>query len=225
MDEITLRIIVEIISAIACAILLWFMIKPYIVTREGRYIGLPLGFGFLGASYALSAIAYAQPHFYESDIKWIQLLFRAFAFLFLAVAYYFSKKPNKNTRYIWDIIFSGLFVCLAALILLNFIAPQIPLRTYLTLGSSIRILNIVFLTYILIHCYREYAKEPDPVAIWVLSGYALLGLSQLSYLIINFYSGVFAFWVSLALRLTSIVVFLIVSYRTFCKLKNGIKHE
>ena len=219
MSDIILRIAVEIISAVACAVLLWFMIKPYIVTREGRYIGLPLGFGFLGASYALSAIAYAQPNFYESGIKWIQLLFRAFAFLFLAVAYYFSKKPTKNTRYIWDIIFSGLFVSLAALLLLNFIAPQIPIRSYLTLSSFIRILNLVCLTYIFIHCFREQAKEPDPISIWVLSGYALLGLSQLSYLIVNFYSGVFAFWVSLALRLTSLAVFLISASKTFYLIK------
>ena len=101
MYDITLRIVVEIISAVACAILLWFMIKPYTVTREGRYIGLPLGFGFLGASYTLSAIAYAQPHFYESDIKWIQLLFRAFAFLFLAVRLLFLKKTKqKHTLYL-----------------------------------------------------------------------------------------------------------------------------
>ena len=205
------------------------MIKPYTLTREGRYIGLPLGFGFLGASYALSAIAYAQPNFYDSDlngIKWAQLLFRAFSFVFLAVAYYFSKKPSKNTRYLWDIVFSGLFVCLAALFLLFLVAPQIPLSNYQTLNIFIRVLNIVCLSYIFIHCFREHAKEPEPISIWVITGYAIFGLSQFLYLVLYFYFGApgsFAFWVSIALRLTSLAIFLYATYQTFYQFGKGSK--
>ncbi len=203
------------------------MIKPYTVTREGRYIGLPLGFGFLGASYALSAIAYAQPNFYDSSvnsIKWVQLLFRAFSFVFIAVAYYFSKKPSKNTRYVWDIVLSGLFVCLAALVLLFLVAPQIPLNSYQTLNIFIRVVNIVCLSYITIHCFREYAKEPDPISVWVVIGWALLGLSQFSYLILYYYySSSFAFWVALTVRLASLAIFLFAAYRTFYQLEKGSK--
>jgi hypothetical protein len=218
-----LQIAVEIISAVACFILLKFMIKPYTVTREGRYIGLPLGFGFLGVSYALSAIAYSQPNFGYSHLKWIQLLFRAFSFIFLAVAYYFSKKPSKNTRLIWDIIFSGLFVCLAALLLLVFIAPQIPQSSYQTVNDFVRVINIICLSYICIHCIREHTKEPDPISIWILGGYILLDLSQFSYLIFNIYSVDFTFWGSLALRLISFAVFLFATYRSFHMQKEGAK--
>ncbi len=218
-----LQIAVEIISAVACFILLKFMIKPYTVTREGRYIGLPLGFGFLGASYALSAIAYAQPNFGESHLKWIQLLFRAFSFIFLAVAYYFSKKPSKNTRLIWDITFSGLFVGLAALLLLVFIAPQVPLSSYKTINVFVRVINIICLSYISIYCTREHTKDPDPILIWVLGGYAFLGLSQFSYLIFNIYSVGFTFWGSLALRLISLAIFLVATYRTFHMQEKGNK--
>ncbi len=80
------------------------MIKPYSLTREGRYLGLPLGFAFLGASYAISAFTYSELYYF-SDFLWIQLLVRTFAFVFLAVTYYFSKKPSKNTRLMWDITF------------------------------------------------------------------------------------------------------------------------
>jgi hypothetical protein len=228
MSDPILRITVEIISAAICIILLKFMIKPYTVTREARYIGLPLGFGFLGASYALSAIAYAQPNFYDSDInniKWIQLLFRAFSFVFLAVAYYFSKKPSKNTRYAWDIALSGLFVSLLTLLTIFFIAPQIPLQNYSTLNIFIRILNIVCLFYICIHCLREHKKDPDPISLWVFYGYAILGLSQLLYLIIYFYLGPpgdLAFWVAVATRLAGLTIFLFASYQTFHQLKKGI---
>ena len=98
----TIRILIEIISVIACCFLLRFMIKPYIITREARYIGLPLGFGFLCTSYVLSAIAILQPYYFGSRFMWLQPLeitFRTFAFTFLAVNYYFSENPQKIREY------------------------------------------------------------------------------------------------------------------------------
>jgi hypothetical protein len=65
-DEV--RIIVEIASAIACFILVRFMIKPFQLTRESRYIGLPLGFIFLGISYAIAAIAYTEPIYFFNEL-------------------------------------------------------------------------------------------------------------------------------------------------------------
>jgi hypothetical protein len=75
------------------------MIKPYRLTGEGRYLGLPLGFGFLGISYILGAIALSQLFFSYSEIAWIPLLARTFAFSFLVVTYYFSKKPQRILDY------------------------------------------------------------------------------------------------------------------------------
>jgi hypothetical protein len=202
------------------------MIKPYSATHEGRYIGLPLGFGFLGASYAISAIAFFHPYSQgiSNAVTWTQLLFRGFSFVFLAVTYYFSKKPSKNTHYFWNITFSVLFVLLGAFLLLFFIAPQIPLGNYLMLNIFIRSLNVVCLSYIFIHCFKEYVKKPNPESIFVISSYALLGLSQFLYIILTVgfgYTVSLAFWVSLALRLTSLFVFLFATYRTFYQLKNG----
>lgn len=229
MSDPTLRIALEVISAVVCIILIRFMIKPYMVTREGRYIGLPLGFGFLGASYALSAWAYIQPNFYDSDVnsvKWIQLLFRGFSFVFLAVSYYFSKKPTKNSRYAWDIAFSGLFVGLAASLIVYFVSPYVPLQNYSTLNIFIRFVNIACLSFICIHCYREYAKDPEPISKWILYGYALLGASQLIYLILYFISSGstsdYAFNISVTLRLLALATFLFATYRTFYQFVKGI---
>lgn len=216
------RIIIEIVSAVACIILLKFMIKPYSVTRESRYIGLPLGFGFLGASYILSAVAYAQPNFYDSDLKWVQLLARAFSFLFLAVAYYFSKKPSKNSRLIWNITFSLLFVSLGSLLIVLFVAPPAVLgnyQSYQTVNLFVRILNIVCLSYIVIHCFRENQKEQDKMAKFIISGYVLLGVSQGSYLLYVLYTDYSAFWVSIALRLFGLAIFLVAAYKTFYQFK------
>ena len=216
------RIAIELVSAVACIILLKFMIKPYTLTREGRYIGLPLGFGFLGVSYILSAVAYAQPNFYDSGLKWVQLLARAFSFLFLAVAYYFSKKPSKNSRLIWDITFSLLFVCLGALLIVLFVAPPAVLgnyQSYQTVNLFVRALNIVCVSYIVIHCLRENQKEYDKMTMLILSGYVLLAVSQGSYLLWILYTDYSAFWVSLILRLSGLAVFLIMAYQTFYQYK------
>jgi len=228
MNEIIIaRTAIEILSATICLILLKFMIKPYSTTRENRYIGLPLGFGFLGASYTLSAIAYIERDYLNSAIgttMWTQLLFRGFAFLFLAVTYYFSKKPTKKSRPLWNTIFSGLFVTLSALLLV-LIAPQIPLNNYLTINTFIRILSISCIVYIVIHCFREYKKDPDPITRWVLYSYGILGFSQLIYSIIFFYnSGTYAneaFFLSISLRLISLSIFLFASYQTFYQFKKG----
>jgi hypothetical protein len=220
-----LRVAVEVISTIACFFLLRYMIKPYTVTREGRYIGLPLGFGFLGLSYILSAIAYIQPDFVDSHLKWLQLLARAFSFVFLAVGYYFAKKPSKNSRLIWDITFSALIVCLAALILLIFVAPQIPIPSYRTLNLSVRILSIICLSYIVIHCIRENKKETEKEATWVISGYSLLGISQFLILIWIIYNLEIFFWSSLAFRLVGLTFFMFAIFQTFRIWKKRQKNE
>ncbi len=118
------RITVEIVSAIICFILARFMIKPYQLTREGRYLGLPLGFLFLGVSFTISsgsmlAGIFSIPRNYYTEFSWLQLFIRTFAFLFLAVTYYFSKKPSKNSRLMWDLTFSLLAVVLMALLLMG----------------------------------------------------------------------------------------------------------
>ena len=76
------RIIIEVISAIACFVLVKFMINPFKLTGETRYLGLPLGFGFLGLSYAFSAFSFS-PYFNFIKLGWIQLFVRGFVSFFL----------------------------------------------------------------------------------------------------------------------------------------------
>jgi hypothetical protein len=215
-----LRVTIEIISAVACFILVRFMIKPYQVTREGRYIGLPLGFSFLGASYAISAVTYAGFANYNEIIWRFQLILRAFSFVFLAVAYYFSKKPTENSHYIWKIVFSGLLVILATSVLLTFITPYTPRNNYL--DFAVRIVSITCIVYIFIHCLREKTIAQDPYAKWVVVAYALLGLSQYSIIVWIADFSYFAFWGSLIFRLASLVVLLTVTYRIFYRPKKGV---
>jgi hypothetical protein len=217
----TARVIVEIASVIMCIILVKFMIKPYQFTREARYVGLPLGFSFLGISYALSAIAFTEPDYFFRELLWLQLLTRTFAFVFLSITYYFSKSPSKNSRLLWDITLSFVIVALVALCLLLIIAPQFALRGYTNTQVYVRVFNIICLSYIVIHTLRSHVKEPDPTTIWIPLGFILLAISQYSLLFWLIDASLAAFIGALALRLVALAVFLFVSYLTFHMLRKG----
>jgi hypothetical protein len=212
------RITVEVVSVIVCFILVKYMIKPYWLTREIRYLGLPLGFGFLGVSYAIAAIAYTEL-FYFVELLWIQFLARTFAFVFLAVTYYFSKKISKNIRLLWNITFSLLIVCVVGLFLVSFIFPQITASSYNASQLYVRVFNIICLSYIAIHTLKSHISKPDPTTIWTPLGFILLAISQYSLLFWYNDNSLAAFTGSLVLRLMALTVFLVISYRSFYKRK------
>jgi hypothetical protein len=208
------RITVEVVSVIICFILVKYMIRPYWLTRETRYLGLPLGFSFLGISYVISAIAYTELfHFYE--LRWIQLLTRTFAFVFLAASYYFSKKILEKTRIWWDLVFSLLIIILMASFLVIFIFPQVTLNTYTDSQIYVRLFNVICLSYIAIHTLKSHISKPDPTTIWIPLGFILLAISQYSLLFYYTDNSLAAFTGSLALRLMALAVFLAVSYSSF----------
>jgi heme A synthase len=211
----TIRTVVEIVSAILCFILIRFMIKPYKLTGEGRYLGLPLGFGFLGVSYILGAIAFSQTFFPYRELAYIQLFSRTFAYCFLVVTYYFSKKPSKNSRIKWDITLSLLIVALTASIVIAIIIPQFAVDSYQAAQVYVRIFNIICLIYISIHTLRSHINKPDRTTILIPFGFILLGISQYSLLIWAIDESIFAFNGALVLRLTALAIFLFVSYLTF----------
>ena len=221
LDALTLtRITVEAVSVIICVILVKFMIKPYKLTGESRYLGLPLGFIFLCVSYSIAIIAYLKPANFFKELLWLQALTRTFAFVFLAATYYFSKKPIKNTHLIWNITFSALIVILVSLFIVTIIAPQIAAPAYTSTQLYMRIFNIICLTYIAIQTINSHIKKPDPTTIWTPFGFILLGISQYSLLAWYVDSSYSAFIGALAIRLVGLSVFLMVTYQTFYRSKN-----
>jgi hypothetical protein len=208
------RITVEVVSVIVCFILVRYMIKPYWLTREVRYLGLPLGFGFLGVSYAISAIAYTGLYYFF-ELIWIQLLARTFAFVFLAVTYYFSKKTSNKTRILWDLTFSLLIVSLIVLLIVAFIFPQVTSDSYTASQMYVRVFNVICLSYIAINTLRNHVRKPEPTTIWIPLGFILLATSQYSLLFWYIDNSLAAFTGSLALRLMALVIFLAVAYLSF----------
>lgn len=218
------RITIEVVSAIACFILVRFMIKPFRLTGENRYLGLPLGFGFLGASYAFSAFSYSPLFTFYNWVNfgWMQLLIRVFAFLFLAVTYYFSKS-EKNPRLLWNMTLGLLLVILTLLILLTIISPTISHPDYLLYYTCGRVISFACLCYISIHALRSHIEQLDPTTLEAPFGYFLLAIDQYSSLIWRVDASYSALFGGLAFRLAGLAIFLYVSYRAFYSSKRGYR--
>jgi hypothetical protein len=201
------------------------MIKPYEITGENRYLGLPLGFGFLGATYVLSAFTYymesQMPIMSLLKIFYIQLIARTFAFFFIAITYYFSKKPTEKSRLIWKTTLTLLFTLLITSFLVVSI-PNVTLDSYRITRNIFRVTNIIIILYICIHTFRSHIKKPDPKTIWIPLGYVILLVSQYSvffYQLDGSYSALFA---TLILRLVFLSVFLIVTFGVFYRGKEKV---
>jgi hypothetical protein len=192
------------------------MTRPYKLTREGTYLGLPLGFGFLGISFAFSAIAYS-PLAQNSDprVLWFNLLTRTFAFAFIAATYYFSNKKSNNRLLMGEVTISLIFIALATLLSLIIITPNFTFDIYSQYNVYFRIFNIICLSYVAIFTLRSHIKNPDPNTIWIPFGFIFLAMSQYTLLFWYIDSSFSAFVGSLATRLVSLTIFLFVGFQTF----------
>jgi hypothetical protein len=218
------RITVELLSIIACIVLVRFMIKPYQLTREERYLGLPLGFGILGISFFFNIIALTVPFYSIPVLTWPQHVTRAFAFIFLATTYYFSNK-SKNKRTFWNLTLSSLIIALIILSIVLIFTPQFELTKYQYVQwYLIRPLNIICLLYVFIHTLRSHIKKPDPTTIWIPLGFILLAASQFTLALWYLNYSSLVFWAGLAFRSIGLAVFLIVAILTFYT-PTGKKYE
>ncbi len=215
----TFRVVYEVASAIFCFILVRFMIKPYQVTGESRYLGLPLGFGFLGATYALSAFVYFQPHFFGRGTIYFQLVVRTLAFAFLCVTYYFSRKSGGSRR-LWNTTLALLITAVLVSFLL-LIIPDIALPSYQLTSTFTRGLNLIFIVYLCAHTLRSHLEKPDPETLWIPLGYILFGISQYSLIIYAIDNSMSAWWGALAIRWAGLALFFFVSYESFYRIKKG----
>jgi hypothetical protein len=215
-----IRTLIEVISALMCFILVRFMIKPYEITGESRYIGLPVGFGFLGTTYIISALAFYVPRIFGENTIYIQLIARTFSFFFISSTYFFSTKSTRDSKRLWTFT----LIILITSVIISFLIlslPVITLPNYIATRNFLRVLNLIFILYICSHTFRSHIQKPDPTTIWIPLGYAFLAVSQYSILIFQLDGGLYAFFAGLILRLVFLSVFLIVSFRAFFHTRKG----
>lgn len=205
---------IESISAIACFILIKFMVTPFRLTRETRYLGLPLGFGFLGVSYIFTAIAHISLIDF-SDKWWIQLFFRAASFLFLLITYLFSGTIKKRNK-LWTTSIGVLIAILAFLILLSIFSPQTLGSDYTSAQKYVRVFNLICIFYIICHILKSHIAQPeDPITLLFPFGYISLGIGQLLQIIWAVDNSLLAFWIGIAFRLIGLTIFLLIAYKIF----------
>jgi hypothetical protein len=211
------RFIVEIVSVIIYFILLYYMIKPYKLTRETRYLGLPLGFFFLGVSEIILASQIIYP---ITQINGLSVTIRTFAFVFIAMTYYFSKKPSKNSQLIWSTTLSVIILSLTLVCLVLFVAPTLNLLVPVTFSIFLRVISLFCLAYICIHILRSQLEKTTPMTFWIPLGFLFLLVSEYSQLIRivdqDFAYGL-AFVGGLTFRFLAFAVFLYVVTKDFIR--------
>jgi hypothetical protein len=209
------RVIYEVVTAILCFILVWYMMKPYRFTRMKQYVGLPLAFGLLGASYLFSAVIYALPSFFHQDMMWFQLVARTFAFIFLSATYYFSKKQSMTSQLLWKVTFSLIVVAILMSIIAVLFIPQSGFEDYRVASSYTRIFIMISLSYVTISALKSHLNKPDSTTLFTPFGYILLAISQYSLVIWAADASMIAFWGALALRGGGLAILFLVAYVTF----------
>lgn len=209
------RLAIEVISAVLYFILVKYMIKPYYLTKEIRHLGLPLGFFFLGLSEVILASQIIQP---ISELNGFSVTIRTFAFILLAMTYYFSKKSSDYSQIVWSITISIIIVSLAFFCIILLVSPVINLEIPKSLSIFLRFISLFFLAYVCIHTLWNHVKNITSSTFWIPLGFALLAISQYSQLIRMIDGGYaygFAFVGALVARFLSLAVFLYVAYTTF----------
>jgi hypothetical protein len=212
-----IQFVIEVVSAILSFVLVGFMYKPFEFTREGRYLGLPLGFTFLGASEVFLAVGI----FYDfEELRVFSLIARTFAYIFIATTYIFSKKPKKNSSIIWNITFSLIVVTSAAVSLLMLNGTIVGLGLPVNPSVYFRVIALICISYVCLHTLRSHIKAPDRDTIWIPLGFILLGISQYSMLIWaadTHYAYGIAFAGAWIARIAGLCVIIAVSYITLHK--------
>jgi hypothetical protein len=208
---------IEVASAALCFVLVKFMFKPYGLIGEGRYLGLPVGFAFLGISEAMLAIGVLQP---ASELRLLSLLTRTFAYVFMAATYRFSMESSRNNRLAWNITVSLIVVTLATLAIVMLRGFQFGLNLNPSLSVILRLIALFCISYMAVNTLRSHIQAPEPSTIWIPLGFILLGISQYSMIIwagdTNFVEG-YAFWGGLIARFAGLSLFIAVSYLAFFK--------
>jgi hypothetical protein len=213
-DNLTLSSL-DAVSAVICFVLVWYMAKPYRYTGGRQYIGLPLAFSFLDASFFMGLARLLESASIVDVMRWIQLFTQSYAYAFLAVTYFFSKTGKNSTRIWLKIAFVGILSVAVVSYIFIFVAPIYDLPNFNSVDDYMRIFNIVCLTYIVIYVLRGYVHKPTANTIWIPFGFLMLDFSQYSFLIWSLDASFIAFLGAHFLRLVGLLIILIVAYQIF----------
>lgn len=221
MDNLFLVLVEGLSAAIAFA-LVWFMVKPYRMTGENRFLGLPIGFAFLGVSYICmgASLSLGESSLLD-EMRWLQLFTGAYAFVFIAVTYHLSFETREQKARLLMQAFASLMVLVSIfLFVVVFLPPVLAFPSYKAADQYFRVFNMILALYVTLQTLRSHALKPESKTILAPLGYALLAFSQYSFLIWSLDSSFSAFIGAHAIRIVGLLVFLFVSYEAIIARKN-----
>jgi len=221
MDNLFLVLVEGLSAAIAFA-LVWFMVKPYRMTGENRFLGLPIGFAFLGVSYIFmgASLSLGESSLLD-EMRWLQLFTGAYAFVFIAVTYHLSFETREQKARLLMQAFASLMVLVSIfLFVVVFLPPVLAFPSYKAADQYFRVFNMILALYVTLQTLRSHALKPESKTILAPLGYALLAFSQYSFLIWSLDSSFSAFIGAHAIRIVGLLVFLFVSYEAIIARKN-----
>jgi hypothetical protein len=165
----------------------------------------------------LAGTLYFESFRFVGEVKWLQLFTQTYAFSFLAVTYFFSRKPSKYSRLWWNVTYAGiaLVAVISYLVVVEPFVLNLGLPSYDKANQYLVVFNIICLAYVSIHTLRSHAIKPDAKTIWIPLSYLLIGFGQYSLLIWTIDSSLTAYIGAQFLRLAGLLILLFVSYQTF----------
>jgi hypothetical protein len=194
----------ELVSATLALIVVVSLIRLFRVTRRGYLFGLPIGFSFLTVGYVIFTFSYMLTELVH-PLTLLALVCQCYGFVFVAVTYFLKKRWGRIGKWFFSAIIV-LAVAVTTTIIMN--ASFVP--PYHAYAGAFRVTNVILLGYILSDLFRGVRSERRGIGPFVLASYALLGLSQYSYLIWSRDNGFLSFLLGHLMEIIGLAILAIV---------------
>jgi hypothetical protein len=180
---------IELVSAMLALAVAGSTLKLFHVVRRNYLLGLPVGFSFLALGYLSSSASYALPALTD-PLTWFALLCQTYGFAFVAVTYLLKKNSRLGRVAQWLISIMIILAVIAATII---VVQTERIPSYQTFDEAFSITNIFLLSYILIELYPKVRADRHGIGTAILASYAVLAVSQYSYLLWRLDGGFWSF--------------------------------
>ena len=156
------------------------MLKSWTTVRLDYLLGFPVGFGLLAIAYVMLDINYVFP--LTNSWNWARLLLGSWGFAFLAVTYFLRYGPAKrDDSGAMNLALATLGVLTIFSFALAIFLPLTLLPSFLTTELAFRVVNVVFLGYVIYSLSRALKTQTELSS--VVLGFTFLAIEQCSLLL------------------------------------------
>jgi len=207
----------EFVSIGLALVLVYFLLKICRFTRSISLLGLPIGFSHLALSYTFLALylLYEENAIFSDSMLWLRLITQSFGCAFIAFSYYFTAKTDKPVRRLLMVIsVASVLSILTFFVALLVTPPFLVLPSVQVAGNYSRVLNLVFLGYVVYYLVARLRSRDREFSDLVSApiAFSVLWLAQYSLFIWGVDGSETAFTLAHVARLASLILFIGVYY-------------